>query len=457
MFEIDKQTLKDLSVLPLSSGGDSLVSIFREVSSYGGKYQLERMFEYPLSSTRDIRDRVEMIRYLEAGGCQLEIDREILDFIEHYYSQTTIPSRYSFIDGLRKNWGARLVPNNAYYIVCRGVEWLTELLQGLYTFVCEANPEGCPELFVLLREKVTGVLESDDLAPILRHEGSGFSIGEIERFDHVLRYLWRDDCRQLLEIIYTIDAFQAVIRVKQKRGWVFAEVREDLCLHIEGLWHPFLKDPVRNDFSLDGETNTGFLTGANMAGKSTYMKAVSLAVYLAHLGFPVPAVKMEFSVFAGMFTSINVPDELSLGYSHFYSEVKRIRYVAEKVSSGRRYLIVFDELFRGTNVKDAYEATLAVITAFARKRSCIFLFSSHLIEVAEELKGKVPGIWFGCFPTELRGDALLYPYRLTEGVSDDRFGMYILRREGIEELLQVQPEEEALPDQKGSERNESCG
>ena len=62
-----------------------------------------------------------------------------------------------------------------------------------------------------------------------------------------------------------------------------------------------------------------------MAGKSTCMKAFGVAVYLAHCGLPVPAARMELSVFKGLFTTINLSDNLSLGYSHYYNEVARVK------------------------------------------------------------------------------------------------------------------------------------
>lgn len=116
-----------------------------------------------------------------------------------------------------------------------------------------------------------------------------------------------------------------------------------------------------------------FLTGANMAGKSTFMKTFGIVVYLAHMGFPLPVKKMRFSVQNGMYTTINLPDNMMLGYSHFYAEVQRLKKVAEQVGRIGNLVIVFDELFRGTNVKDAHEATLAVMEAFCRKKRIVYL------------------------------------------------------------------------------------
>ncbi len=131
---------------------------------------------------------------------------------------------------------------------------------------------------------------------------------------------------------------------------------------------------MANDVSLHREKNLVFLTGANMAGKSTFLRALSTALYVAHMGFPVAAEAMEFSVMDGIYTTVNLPDNLGIGASHFYAEVLRVKKVAAELSMGKSLFIVFDELFRGTNVKDAHEATVAVSLAFAERRTACSSF-----------------------------------------------------------------------------------
>ena len=99
-----------------------------------------------------------------------------------------------------------------------------------------------------------------------------------------------------------------------------------------------------------------------MAGKSTFLKALGVAIYISHLGFPVPAEKMSTTIYNGIITTINLSDNMNRGYSHFYSEVRRVKEVANKLKEKNRLLVIFDELFRGTNVKDAFDASLLIIT-----------------------------------------------------------------------------------------------
>ena len=193
---------------------------------------------------------------------------------------------------------------------------------------------------------------------------------------------------------------------------------------------------MKNDVLFDDQQHLCFLTGPNMAGKSTCMKAFGVAVYLAHCGLPVPAARMELSVFKGLFTTINLSDNLSLGYSHYYNEVARVKYIVEQVRDLQNVVVVFDELFRGTNVKDAYDASCAVIGGLARLKYGVFMISTHIVEVAEFLK-PFPSVCFRFFEIDMTTGEPRYTYCLREGVSDERIGMYILKKAGVVDLIEA--------------------
>lgn len=124
-----------------------------------------------------------------------------------------------------------------------------------------------------------------------------------------------------------------------------------------------------------------------------------------------------------------------MGFSHFYAEVSRVKKVAEAVNSNERLIVVFDELFRGTNVKDAYEATVAVVAAFANKRKCTFIISTHIIEAGEDLKKLRDNVKFLYLPTIMNGNKPQYTYTIKEGITSDRHGMLIIQNENILNIL----------------------
>jgi DNA mismatch repair ATPase MutS len=171
-----------------------------------------------------------------------------------------------------------------------------------------------------------------------------------------------------------------------------------------------------------------------MAGKTTYLRAVAIALYLAHLGMGVPAKRFGFVPVQRLYSSISLNDDIHAGISYFRAEALRIRAIAESISQGHSVAAVMDEPFKGTNVKDAFDASLAVLERFATKEDCLFLFSSHLIELDDQLE-ETKQISRSHFIAEVDGGRLKFDYQLRPGVSDQRLGVRVLEEEGVFDLL----------------------
>ncbi|WP_449439499.1 MutS-related protein [Pedobacter steynii] len=191
---------------------------------------------------------------------------------------------------------------------------------------------------------------------------------------------------------------------------------------------------MANDIDFNADKNVCFITGSKYGRKSTLLKSIAIAIYLAHLGFPVPAKSMETSVFDGLITTINLSDNLNQGYSHFYNEVLRVKEVAQKVTASKNMVVIFDELFRGTNVKDAYDASLSIIKAFSKIRKSFFIISTHIVEVAKELNEN-NNINFRFLETKIIEGKPVFTHQLKAGITDERMGMWIIENEGIMEIL----------------------
>jgi len=98
---------------------------------------------------------------------------------------------------------------------------------------------------------------------------------------------------------------------------------------------------------------------------------------------------------------------------------------------------MFDELFRGTNVMDASEATVEVVAGFARKTGSIFVISTHIMEAGEALAQRSSSILYRFMPTGMENNMPVYTYKLTTGITQDRHGMTIINNEGILEMLRA--------------------
>lgn len=433
-FKIDEQTLNDLELFNQALDGKSIFSCFNTACSDGGKACIRKMLESPLTDVNKIRERAEAIRYLGQLPFFLDIRREELSFIEVYLQQEDVPQRsmYRLTSRAVKGW---LKPDNDCYLRQRAVPYLGRLIRELGTFMDELSAGKVPEMIRDMQQGVKETLAREGMQYLMSQKKDSFWTRE--SLDLYFRGRELDGVRVILDTLYMLDSLRSLGTMAKDEGLTFPIFTgSERRVRIEGLYHLFLENPVKNDVLFDDQQHLCFLTGPNMAGKSTCMKAFGVAVYLAHCGLPVPAARMELSVFKGLFTTINLSDNLSLGYSHYYNEVARVKYIVEQVRDLQNVVVVFDELFRGTNVKDAYDASCAVIGGLARLKYGVFMISTHIVEVAEFLK-PFPSVCFRFFEIDMTTGEPRYTYCLREGVSDERIGMYILKKAGVVDLIEA--------------------
>lgn len=198
-----------------------------------------------------------------------------------------------------------------------------------------------------------------------------------------------------------------------------------------GLGHPLI-DParcVRNNVRLDGETQFLMVTGSNMSGKSTLLRAVGLNATLAWMGAPVRATSLRLSQLQ-ICASIRVEDSLLHGLSHFYAEVQRLRAMLDRATFAPPVLFLIDELFAGTNSADRRVAAEAVIRLLI-ERHAIGLVTSHdlaLTEIAEKHNLTGANVHFSDTPTAER---LSFDHRLRKGKLNHGNALKIIQMVGI--------------------------
>jgi len=426
-FITDKQTIDDLNVFS-KSGSDSIYHIFNKTFTQGGAALLEEMFRSPLSDHQAINERVAILRYFQESKTEFPLQGNRFEEAERYLSNTDPRSRLS-------NQGFSMADFNA---AGQSVTALMEILQGLKKFMQDVEPKVAGNPYGKQVTAVLALLNAKELELIFKDHGKGkISSGKIVEYDNILRFQQRGLLEKILQQIYHLDVCISIARVATERGYIFATAlqRDENRLRVKGVYHPLLSRAIPNTLEMNPDGNIVFLTGANMAGKSTFMKSLGISVYLAHLGFPIAAAEMEFSVCDGMYTTINLPDNLAMGASHFYAEVLRVKKVAVELGAGKNLFVIFDELFRGTNVKDAYEGTIAIMEAFASKPHSLFVVSTHIMEAGSVLKERCSNMSFRYLPTRMEQGKPVYTYTLSEGITDDRHGMIIVNNEGVLDLI----------------------
>jgi DNA mismatch repair ATPase MutS len=437
-MDIDKTTLSDISIFH----SEEEFSIFHKLNftrTSGGKEWLHRFFSEPHGDIKRILGTQKIIKTLLShvdewpsditNGTILVMDK----FLD--YNLDPISDNQNPINNLSYKWFHR----EDYSMVKYSIRHFADFYRGIKKLAEQFTGQTeLPRSFTIYIERIQQLLKE---APLKRlsetKRAEPFSLSQNLYFAFHLRGQYKTDTLELIEIFYRLDAWYSMAMAVKNFKLSFPEFVEtdQPVIYAKGLYHLLLQQPVGYDIEMNPEHNFLFLTGANMAGKSTFIKSVGSAVFLAHLGMGAPAQEMKLTLFDGLLTNINVVDNIAKGESFFFNEVQRIKNTIRKINNGKKWLVLIDELFKGTNVQDAMKCSVTVIKGLIKMRNSLFILSTHLYEIGDELK-VYPNISFKYFETSVLGDQLVFSYQLKEGISNDRFGYLILKKEKVVEMLE---------------------
>lgn len=436
-MHLDSTTYNDISVFH----PEEEFSIFHKLNftkTVYGKEWLKQFFSGPHHDLKKIHGTQQIIRTLcdHLNEWPSEISNGTLLVIEKYldYNLDPIPDKPNSMNA----WWYKSLHVEDYRMIRYSVGHFADFYRGIYKLVEMFSHQELPVFFKIYIERASQLLREVPLAKLSSSKpGEKFSAAQNLYFGYHLRNRYKNDTIELLDIFGRLDAWYSMamaMKTFDLRFPVFVEQQQPL-IQTKSLYHLLLKNPVAYDIELNPGHNFLFLTGANMAGKSTLIKALGSAVFLAHLGMGVPAAEMKLSLFDGLLTNINVVDNIARGESYFFNEVQRIRHTIEKINDGKKWLVLIDELFKGTNVQDAMKCSLTVVRGLIKIKNSLFILSTHLYEIGDQLKDN-PNITFRYFETNVKDDQLEFSYQLKDGISNDRLGYLILKREKVVEMLE---------------------
>ena len=436
-MQMDAQTYRDLEIFEGEGGASSLFDLCNYTRSGAGAKALKARMKKPWARAERIRAVQESLSFISqhrSAFDRLPSDA-ITGTLEKYLNGSlplvTSDSKFEFwIWALEVRFG----DFRPYSRIARGVQATSSLVRVLRKMASLRELTAAPGEVGALLAEMRALLARPAFA-VVGEERWDLPAWQTLRIDRGFRLIEKDTITRLLDIACAIDALVSMTDAVDKHGFVMPEIADGpLGVEADGVSHPFIKGAVPNPIALDQERRMLFLTGPNMAGKTTYLRACGIALYLAHLGMGVPARSFRFAPCERLFSSITVNDNVRAGVSFFRAEALRVKAIAHAVTEGLRVVALMDEPFRGTNVKDALDASEAVLERFAERDGNLFLVSSHLIELGERLtaSGRVDLRHFEASEHEGR---LRFDYVLRPGVSSQRLGMRVLREEGIFDLL----------------------
>ncbi len=443
-MKVDRITIRDLELFGIYEEGElnrekGIVNFFNLAITKEGKLFIEKYFSKTCSSVNEIKKEQKILKYFINNLSywnEFIKDMSYYEFepIIKYLNSNIVDFTTKKISFFYKAYTLRLLYENIFDELITGIKNVSNLLKKAKELIKYCNTRVEDEIIQKIKE-IEVILNKKEINTLIDIEDNFFSSTKrILKTDHNIRFVYKDDLIKIIKIIAEFEGRIALAKAINEFNLSIPEFEEDLKLEIRGIFHPLTKNPTKNEINFNKNSNFLFLTGPNMAGKTTFLKAIGICVYLAHCGFGVPAESMKLCFFDRLLTIINIEENLTLSQSYFMSEVKRVKEIAKSIISNKRCLVLMDELFKGTNFQDAFETTLLVIKKMLNISSSIFVFSTHISELYEEIKG-YKNIMFKFFGFKMEHNKIKYNYSLSDGISNDKLGVKILENEGILEIL----------------------
>jgi DNA mismatch repair protein MutS len=436
-MELDQTTYNDLSIFQ----HEEEFSIFHKLNftrTIQGREWLAKFFTNPFSDLKQIQETQQILKTFlkNIDAWPSSISNGTIMVMEKFYESPidSMSAHASFINA----YSYKIFHGPDYSLVKYSLRHFADFLRGIIQLADMFDQEQAPALIRTYMQRVRALANRPVLNDLSKRDpAKPFTVTETIQFGSYIKDQFKQQVFELIAIYGRLDAWYSMALAIRQYDLCFPEFRDDPqpLINAQELYHILLPAPVPYDVHLSQQTNFLFLTGANMAGKSTFIKAVGSAIFLAHLGMGVPAKAMQITIFDGLLSNINVVDNIVKGESYFFNEVQRIRNTILKINDGRKWLVLIDELFKGTNVQDAMKCSSTVIKGLIKIKSSLFILSTHLYEIGEELK-QYPNISFKYFETSVKDDQLEFSYQLQEGISNDRLGYLILKREKVVDLLE---------------------
>jgi hypothetical protein len=259
----------------------------------------------------------------------------------------------------------------------------------------------------------------------------------------ILAERWKHRNRNLVQSwIQAISEFEVLNSLAgfaySNPDFAFPEIKDEpYSIHFEMLGHPLIKPESRvcNQFNLKGRGQIAMITGSNMAGKSTFLRAVGVNLILALMGAPCCAKSGQVSHMK-MFTSMRTQDNLEEGISSFYAELKRVEQLLKLIKSGQPIFFMLDEMFKGTNSEDRYKGGVSLIKQLS-ELNAFGIISTHDLELAR-LAGNHMIVSNQSFNSKIHNGELSFNYKLQDGVCTDFNASELMKKSGINVLDNVE-------------------
>ena len=248
---------------------------------------------------------------------------------------------------------------------------------------------------------------------------------------------WKSDYKALfpewLRMIGQVDAYVSLGNYAfNNPEFVYPSVSDNSgAFSAKNLGHQLIDEKKRvcNDFLLGKAGTVCIISGANMSGKSTFLRTVAVNFIVGMAGAPVCATEMSFMP-ARLFTSMRTTDSLSENESYFYAELRRLNLLKSKIEGGEQVFFILDEILKGTNSADKSTGSkLFLQRIIERKGTGLLATHDTALGMMEE---EYPGIIINkCFEIEIYGDNIKFDYKIQDGITKKMNAVFLMKQMGI--------------------------
>ncbi|MBN1819931.1 MAG: hypothetical protein JW833_04415 [Prolixibacteraceae bacterium] len=470
-------------------GEGSLFQYLNRTSTISGKRVLAKWIQKPFLEEKEIIDRQEAVKEIAvcrdwrldflADGRVFDESVSQHDEVVGWSKKSLIFKNYNLIKWLKlvlpvltilmlvpAVWINRFVP----LYLCVGIQWLfmyfyRKRIKEYFRFF--GQKAQLIEKYVLLLKKISEsgfksswLIQKQEI--ISKPEPAEIIIGTLGKLVREFEYrqnilvgfilnsffLWDVRCvfhlqkwhkknhvklPEWLEVIENLDALISLANFADNHPEYKypIPVEGEFGFKASNLGHPLLHPEKRvcSDFQIDGWSKAIIVTGANMAGKSTFLRAVGVNLILARLGAPVCASEFLFKP-VELFTNMRTTDSLFNDESYFYAELKRLGFILEDLKRGRELFVILDEMLKGTNSIDKLNGSRELIRKLIQFKA-VALIATHdlkLSEMEKELPGNVSN---KCFEIKIIDDELIFDYKLSDGVTNTMNATFLMKKMGI--------------------------
>jgi DNA mismatch repair protein MutS len=262
-----------------------------------------------------------------------------------------------------------------------------------------------------------------------------------ERREELEFNIFTDVCKQIIihqeeikktaTLLGSLDEYFSFAFIGNQYDYISPEHTHTDELILKDLRHPLIEQQtsfIPNDCVLDSNNRTMIITGPNMAGKSSYMRSVCIALILGHTGSFIPASFAKIGKIDGIFTRIGASDDISRGQSTFLVEMSEVAYIINNAT--KNSLVILDEVGRGTSTFDGISIAWSIVDYLNNKTQCKSLVATHY-HILNKMEEIYAGINNFHVTAKEEGDSLHFYHKLQKGGINKSYGLQVARLAGI--------------------------